>query len=459
MSKRTSGVVAALALACVMLMPSRGVFATNFADVTPTPQQVRWEDLEFGVIVHFGPNTFMDREWGDGTASPAVFTPAALDPDQWVQAAKAAGARYLVMVAKHHDGFCLWPSDQTDYSVRSSPWKNGKGDVVGEVAAAARKQGLPFGVYLSPWDRHDPRYADPKTYDRYYESELEELAQRYGELVEFWLDGAGSEGHVYDFPRFIETLRTYQPNTLVFADVGLFDYGDIRWVGNEEGVVRGENWNVIDRHGTLRWRPAEVDTPLRRFHWFWHPNDERSLKTVAELMQTYENSVGRGGQLMLGIAPDRQGLLPQSDVVRLREFGDAIRKRYGDNLMKQHPPGSDPELERALDDDPDTFWSAPAGSHHATLEVKFDHPIQFDRAVTMEWLETGQRVRQYRIEAWTGTEWKPVAQAQAIGHKKIDAFPAVTTNRVRLNLLSTTDAAQIREFALYNSQASATAPR
>jgi alpha-L-fucosidase len=459
MSKRTPGVVAAVALACVMLMPPRGVFAANFADVTPSPQQVRWEDLEFGVIVHFGPNTFMDREWGDGTASPAVFTPEALDPDQWVQAAKAAGARYLVMVAKHHDGFCLWPTDQTDYSVRGSPWKNGKGDVVGEAAAAARKHGLQFGVYLSPWDRHDPRYADPKTYNRYYESELEELAQRYGELVEFWLDGAGSEGHVYDFPRFIETLRTYQPNTLVFADVGLFDYGDIRWVGNEEGVVRGENWNVVDRHGILRWRPAEVDTPLHRLHWFWHPGDESSLKTVDELMQAYENSVGRGGQLMLGIAPDRQGLLPGSDVDRLREFGEAIHKRYGNNLMKEHRAGSDSDLERALDDDPDTFWSAPAGSHHATLEVQFDRPIQFDRAVTMEWLETGQRVRQYRIDAWIGTGWKPLAQAQAIGHKKIDAFPPVTTDRVRLNLLATTDAAQIREFALYNSQASATVTR
>ncbi len=293
----------------------------TFTEVKPSPQQVAWQDLEFGVIVHFSTNTFLDREWGDGTASPAVFNPTNFDPDQWMKAIKASGAKYVVLVAKHHDGFCLWPTEQTDYSVKASPWRDGKGDVVGDVARSARKFGLKFGVYLSPWDRHDPRYANPEAYDKYYLSELEELAQRYGDLVEFWLDGAGSAGHVYNFPKIIETLRTYQPNTIVFADTGLFEYGDARWVGTESGRVDYENWNVIDRHGYLRWRPIEADTPLRKLHWFWHPHDEASLKSLGDLTTIYEETVGRGAQLMLGLAPDTQGLLPDSDVAPPQRIG------------------------------------------------------------------------------------------------------------------------------------------
>jgi alpha-L-fucosidase len=426
--------------------------AANFADVTPSPQQVRWQDLELGVIVHFGTNTFLGLEWGDGTARPAVFNPDALDAEQWVTAARDAGARYIVLVAKHHDGFCLWPTQESDYSVRGSPWRGGKGDLVAEVAAAARKYGLKFGVYLSPWDRHDPRYKDTAAYDDYYESQVDDLASHYGELTEFWLDGAGSGGHVYDFSRYIERLRVYQPNTLVFADVALFEYGDIRWVGNEDGFVPYENWNVIDRHGELRWRPAEVDTPLRKGHWFGGVDDEASLKSVAELVNTYEQSVGRGGQLMLGLAPNRHGLLPRSDVIRLREFGAAIKARYGNNLVRGHVRNQDENLERALDDDPDTFWSAPAGGHHAVIDVRFEQPVTFDRAMMMEWLEGGQRVRQFQVEFWNGHTWKAVARAQAIGHKKIEIFEPVTASRIRLNLLSTTDAAQIREFAIYDSR-------
>ncbi|HUD13510.1 MAG TPA: alpha-L-fucosidase [Terracidiphilus sp.] len=421
----------------------------DFSDIKPSAQQTAWQDLEFGVIIHFSTNTFLDREWGDGTADPSIFNPTAFDPDQWMKAIRDSGAKYVVLVAKHHDGFCLWPTEQTAYSVKSSPWKNGKGDVVGDVARAARKYGLQFGVYLSPWDRHEPKYKDSAAYDDYYQAELSELASNYGDLVEFWLDGAGSAGHVYNFPKIIETLRTYQPNTIVFADTGLFEYGDARWVGNESGRVPYENWNVIDRHGYLRWRPVEADTPLRQNHWFWHPNDEASLKSLNELLTTYDETVGRGAQLMLGLAPDRRGLLPDSDVARLEEFGQALRARYGHNLALQHAPVS-AEVSAALDGNPDTFWTAPAGSHHSTLEVSFPAPIIFNRAFTMEWLNDGQRVQKYSIDIWTGAVWKTVAAAQAIGHKKIDAFPAVTAARVRLNILSSADAAAIREFQLYN---------
>lgn len=422
--------------------------AQNFTDIKPSPQQVEWQDLEFGVIIHFGTNTFLDREWGDGTADPKVFNPTELDAEQWMRAIKAAGARYVVLVAKHHDGFCLWPTEQTDYSVKASPWLNGKGDLVHLVSDAAGKYGLKFGIYMSPWDRHDPRYADSSAYDDYYISALDELVQHYGELTEFWLDGAGSGGHVYNFPRIMNELRTYQPNTLVFADVGLFEYGDIRWVGNEEGIIPYENWNVVDRHGYLRWRPVEADTPLHKGHWFWHPNDESTLKSVDELVATYEQTIGRGGQLMLGLAPDRRGLLPDADVRRLQEFGKAISERYSTNLVRNHPR-SHAETEAALDSDPDTFWTAPAGSDHAMLEVDFSAPVKFDHALIMERLNGGQHVEHFRIESWDGRKWNSIDEARAIGHKRIDHFAATSASRVRLNILSSSGPAEIREFELF----------
>ncbi len=441
----------ALGAAALALASFNAGAQDSVGDIRPAPYQVAWQDMEFGVILHFSTNTFLDREWGDGTASPATFNPTQFDPDQWMKAIRASGAKYVVLVAKHHDGFCLWPTEQTTYSVKSSPWKNGKGDVVGDVARAARKYGLKFGVYLSPWDRHEPKYKDSAAYDDYYNDELVELASNYGDLVEFWLDGAGSGGHVYNFKKIIETLRTYQPDTVVFADTGLFEYGDARWVGNEAGIVDYENWNVIDRHGYRRWRPVEADTPLRNLHWFWHPNDESSLKSLDILLDTYDKTVGRGAQLMLGVAPDNRGLLPDSDVKRLEEFGAALRKRSENNLALHHAAAT-PGASAALDDDPDTFWSAPAGSHHSELEVSFDHPVTFDHALTMEWLNDGQHIEKYAIEVWNESDhrWKAIAEGQAIGHEKIDQFPAATATRVRLNILSSTSEAHIREFQLYD---------
>ena len=435
--------IALIAAASVQSAP-----AQNFTGVRPSPQQLAWQDLRFGVIIHFGTNTFLDREWGDGTASPSVFNPTQFDPDQWMRAIRASGAKYVILVAKHHDGFCLWPTAQTSYSVKSSPWENGRGDVVGDVERAARKYGLQFGIYLSPWDRHDPRYKDSAAYDVYYNAELSELAQNYGNLAEFWLDGAGSAGHVYNFEKIIETLRTYQPNTIVFADTALFAYGDARWVGNEDGRVPYENWNVIDRHGYLRWRPVEADTPLHAGHWFWHPNDESTLKSVQELLTTWDDTVGRGAQLMLGLAPDRRGLLPDADVARLEAFGEALRARYANNLALAHEPTT-PQVAAALDGNPDTFWSAPQASRHAALEVRFAKPVTFNRALTMEWLNDGQQVEHYCIEVWQHETWKSVACAHAIGHQKIDIFSQVTTTRVRLNILSSAGPAAIREFQLY----------
>ena len=447
----TSNRIPMVAVMLIFILAGSAGLAQNFTDIKPSPQQVAWQDLEFGVLIHFGTNTFLDREWGDGTASPKVFAPSQFDPEQWMRAIKAAGAKYVVLVAKHHDGFCLWPTGQTDYSVKSSPWENGQDDVVRRVSQAARKFDLKFGVYLSPWDRREPSYQNSAKYDDYYIAELSELTANYGDLVEFWLDGAGSEGHVYNFPRIIDNLRISQPNTLVFADAALFEYGDIRWAGNEDGTIPYENWNVLDRHGYLRWRPVEADTPLHKNHWFWHPNDEATLKSVAELVSTYEETIGRGGQLMLGLSPDRRGMLPDADVNRLEQFGAAIRKRYGRNLIaKEHIRGQG-AIEAALDGDPETFWSAPAGSHQAVLEANFAKPVTFDHALVMEWLNDGQHVEHFRIEAWTGKHWSSLVEGNAIGHKRIDHFGPVTASHIRLNILASSSEVHIREFQVFSA--------
>jgi alpha-L-fucosidase len=426
--------------------------AQNLTDVKPSPQQVAWQDLEVGAIIHFGPNTFMDREWGDGTADPSVFNPTQADPEQWMRAAQSAGIKYIVFVAKHHDGFCLWPTAQTEYSVKSSPWKRGQGDLVHDVAAAARKYGLKFGVYLSPWDRHEPLYRDSSAYDGYYVAELNELGIGYGELVEFWLDGAGSAGHVYDFDRYVDNLRVYQPNALVFADAALLKYGDIRWVGNEEGIASEDNWDVLDLRGYLRYRPAEADTPLRTSHWFWHPNDEKSLKSVSQLLDTYHRTVGRGAQLMIGLAPDNRGLLPDADLRRLKEFGDAVASIYAAKKNLASRAANAALFRAAVDSDPDTVWSPAEGSHAAIIDLVFPHPVRFDRTLTMEWLVDGQKVQKYVIQIMDGTKWKTIYAGTTIGHKKIDLFPPVSTERVRLNILSSSATPRIREFQLFDGR-------
>jgi alpha-L-fucosidase len=441
-----------LAILGLLLLCPPLTFPQNFSDVRPSPQQSEWQDLEVGVLIHFGLNTFTNQEWGDGTVDPKVFNPSQLDPEQWALAAQAAGAKYLILVAKHHDGFCLFPSRRTKYGVESSPWKNGKGDLVKEVAEACRKHGLKFGVYLSPWDRHELTYKINVAYDRFYDTQLEELVTRYGEIEELWLDGAGSEGHIYNFEKYLRTLRTYQPNTLIFADVGFLAWGDIRWVGNEDGVAREDNWNVVDRLGYLRWRPAECDTPLREEHWFWHPHDEKSLKSLSKLLDIYHQSVGRGAQLVLGLAPDDRGLLPDSDVARLRDFGETIQRLYSNNLARKgtFSASAGDDAGRAFDGDPDTFWSAPADTHSATLEVSFPKPISFDRTVIMEWLNAGQRIQKYDLQAWDGKEWRTLLAGTTIGHKKIDIFPKTTATRVRLRILMASDSPHIREFQIFD---------
>lgn len=286
----------------------------------PTPEQLAWHDLELGMFCHFGINTFCNQEWGDGSDPPGKFRPTSLDARDWVGTAKEAGFGYFILTAKHHDGFCLWQTGTTDYSVRSSPWKNGKGDVVAECAEACAELGMPFGIYLSPWDRNAPCYHDKEAYDDFYAAQLTELLTGYGPLVEIWFDGAGSEGREYDWPRIMELVKKHQPQAMVF------NMGEptVRWVGNEDGVAPYPCWNTakVARQSmytgdmakwlpeTPPWVPAECDVSIRKGSWFWHPGEEHRLRSLVELLDIYYRSVGHGAVLLLNVPPGRSGTSP-----------------------------------------------------------------------------------------------------------------------------------------------------
>ncbi|WP_232729931.1 alpha-L-fucosidase [Paenibacillus phocaensis] len=390
--------------------------------------------MEMGMFCHFGLNTFCDQEWGDGTDSPERFNPAQLDARQWVSTAKACGFRYFVLTAKHHDGFCLWPTSTTDYSVASSPWREGRGDVVRECAEACREEGMGFGIYLSPWDRHEPSYADPKAYDDFYARQLEELLTGYGPLVEIWFDGAGSEGREYDWPRIMELVKRHQPGAMVF-NMGA---PTIRWVGNEDGLAPYPCWNTAESAKgsmfseaslkwlpeTPKWVPAECDVPLRKDRWFWHAGEEHLLLSVEQLMNIYYQSVGHGATLLLNAAPDDRGLIPEADVLRLREFGREVQRRFDQALAETSGEGD-------------------------RMEVELDGGRVIDHFVMMEDLAYGERVLEYVLEAQVDGEWLALKRGSAIGHKKIDAVAPVRTDKIRLRIAKASAEPKIRKLAVY----------
>lgn len=406
----------------------------NTADLArPTQAQLRWQDFELGMFCHFGLNTFCDREWGDGADSPARFNPVSLDARQWARLAKEAGFRYLVLTAKHHDGFCLWQTHTTDYSVRSSPWKGGKGDVVRECAEACAREGIGFGLYLSPWDRHEPRYNDKAAYDDFYAAQLTELLTRYGLLAEVWFDGAGSEGRAYDWPRIMDLVKLHQPEAMVFN----MGRPTIRWVGNEDGVAPYPCWNTANEArssmftkdmltwlpDTPHWVPAECDVPIRRRHWFWHPNDEASLLSLEELQEIYYRSVGHGTNLLLNVAPDDRGLIPETDVARVLELGGWIRDTFSAAVARASGEGS-------------------------LLELSLAAPRRVDHIVLMEEIAQGERVKEYIVEVLAGGEWVEAARGSAIGHKKIDRVEPRVIRGARLKILAADAPPVIRSFAL-----------
>ena len=376
-------------------------FAVGAAPL-PTPQQLAWQKHELTMFCHFGVNTFTDREWGEGTEAESIFNPTDLDCRQWVSAAKAGGFKLMIMTAKHHDGFCLWPSKFTDHSVKRSPWKNGQGDVVGEFVAACRAQKMKIGLYLSPWDRHEKTYGTD-AYNDHFCHQLTELLSNYGVIDEVWFDGANGEGpngkkQVYDWNRYFALIRQLQPRALI-----AISGPDIRWVGNESGVARPGESSVQTRDGQPVWYPAECDVSIRP-GWFYHASEDGKVKSLAELMDIYFKSVGRNSVLLLNVPPDRAGRFAAPDVRRLQEFGAAVHGLFANEIA--HGAGNG--------------------------IVEFGGEKTFNLVNVQEAIAQGERVQAYHLEVRQGGAWQPVAKGTVIGQRNLHRVAEVKAEAARL---------------------------
>lgn len=425
---------------------------------TPTAAQLAWQQMEINMFCHFGPNTFSDKEWGDGSEAADLFNPTALDCKQWVAVAEGAGMGGIILTAKHHDGFCLWPSQQSSHTVAQSPWRDGQGDVLRELAEACRGH-VAMGVYISPWDRNHPAYGS-EAYNTVFAGTLLEVHREYGPLFEQWLDGANGEGpngkrQRYDWALFNETVLTVNPNAIIFSDVG----PGCRWVGNEEGKAGETCYSTLNcdglepgtgqpttdtlmqgSRGGSRWIPAECDVSLRP-GWFWHPDEEP--KTLQELLQIYYASVGRNGLLLLNVPPDRQGRIAEGDSLRLMELRAALDSIFGHDLAKgaklrasQQRGGKrckDYGVENLTDGNYETYWAVEDSVLCPSVQLDFKRPVTFNRLLLQEYIPLGQRVEGFHIEyqAEDGS-WRRLAAGSTVGYKRILLTPTVSTRAVRV---------------------------
>jgi len=403
----------------------------------PTARQLAWQRDELAMFLHFGVNTFTDREWGDGTEDPAIFAPTALDVRQWARSARAAGFRTMILTAKHHDGFCLWPTRTTEHSVARSGWRGGNGDVVRELVDACRAEGLKAGVYLSPWDRNAPAYGDSTRYNEMYRTQLTELLTNYGEIHEVWFDGANGEGpngrrQEYDWPKVWGLVRRLQPGAVIFSDAG----PDVRWIGNENGSASETNWSAVDpavvpypgatgdavnrmlQHGDPAgtvWRPGESDVSIRP-GWFYHPAEDRSVKSADQLVALYFSSVGRNSKLLLNVPPGRDGLLHPADVAQLAAMRERLDSRFANDLAAGHP----------------LRWHARA--HGAVGEIDLGRASSIGLIDLAEEIQHGQAVARYHVEGSDGGPWRTLSSGTTIGYRKLDRIPSVSARRVRLTI-------------------------
>jgi len=443
---------------------------------TPSPQQLAWHELEYYAFVHFNMNTFTDYEWGTGKEDPNLFNPTELDCRQWARVCRDAGMKGIIITAKHHDGFCLWPSKYTDHTVASSQWRDGKGNVLKDLSEACGEFGLKMGIYLSPWDRHEPSYGDSPRYNEHFKNQLREVLTNYGEIFEVWFDGACGEGpngkrQVYDWDGFIQVVRECQPNAVIFSDGG----PDVRWVGNEHGFAGETNWCLLRRDevypgypnyheltsghadGT-HWVPAECDVSIRP-GWYYHQSQDDQVKSLAELMEIYYKSIGRNANLLLNLPVDRRGLVHENEVKRLMEFKNVIDLSFAKNLAKgkkasaSHFRANDTKFspQKAIDGDKSTYWTTDDDVLTASLEIDLGESTQFNRVMIQEYIALGQRIESFSIDAWNGEKWKKICEGTTIGYKRILRFPSVIANKVRLNILKSRACPTISNLAVFNT--------
>jgi alpha-L-fucosidase len=456
------------------------------ANIVPTPRQLRWQKLELTAFFHFGVNTYTNREWGTGKEDPKIFNPEKLDADQWVKVAKDAGFKQVILTAKHHDGFCLWPTKTTQHSVVSSPWKDGKGDVVKEVAEACKKQDVGFGVYLSPWDMNAPLYGTEE-YNDFFIAQLTELLTQYGRIDEVWFDGANGEGpngkkQVYDFGRWYQLIRKLQPSAVI-AIMG----PDVRWVGTETGYGRQTEWSVVpvdnldptitaatsqqgiafkpqgDMRGDvlgsrerlshakgLAWYPAETDVSIRP-GWFYHPEEDSKVKSPKKLLDIYFNSVGRNGVLLLNLPPDKNGLISEADINTLKGWTSLREGIFNKNLASGAKiiSSNGKNKKALLDNNYNSYWTTKRKDTSATIEIQLKNKPTFNVLMLQENISIGQRIEKFSLEYWNGKEWVQGAEGTTVGYKRLLQFPEITAEKVRIHIISSRLNPTLSEIGLY----------
>lgn len=448
----------------------------------PTERQLRWHEMEFYGFLHFTVNTFTDKEWGYGDEPEAVFNPTAFDPEQIVRTARDGGMKGLILTAKHHDGFCLWPSQYTTHSVKNSPWKDGKGDVVREISDACRRHGLRFGVYLSPWDRNQKDYARPE-YITYYRNQLRELLSNYGDIFTVWFDGAnGGDGFYggaretrkidnrvyYDWANTWKIVRELQPMAVMFSDGG----PDFRWVGNESGIAGDPCWATINGKGRYPgstsdglnsgerpgtdWIPAECDVSIRP-GWFYHAKEDARVKTPAQLLDIFYKSVGRGACLNLNLPPDRRGRIHENDVQALKGMRQILDSTFAKDLAaKARLTASNTRggssvygPDRVRDRRRDTYWATDDGITTPDLVLDLRRPTTFNVVSLREYLPMGQRVDTFALDRWEDGRWIEFATGTSIGNRRLVRTTPVTTAKVRLRITHAAVCPAISELGLY----------
>ena len=437
----------------------------------PTERQLAWQEMEQYAFIHFTTNTFTGKEWGYGDESPDVFNPSGMDVNQWIKTVKEAGLKAVVLTCKHHDGFCLWPSQYTEHSVKNSKWKNGQGNVVKEVADACHKNGLKFGVYLSPWDRNRADYGTT-SYVEYYRNQLRELFTAYGPVFEMWFDGAnGGDGFYggarekrkiagatyYDWPKTLNMVRKIEPNVIFFSDAG----PDIRWCGNESGTIGETNWSTINSDSIYagksgienllnsgeengkNWIPAEVDVSIRP-GWFYHAEEDSKVKTPEKLFEIYLSSVGRGSNLILNIPPDRRGLIHENDIKALQGWKKLIDETFKINLALKAKVNADSYRgnskiyapSNVTDHNKKTYWATNDNLTTGNLEINLGSKKNVKYIVIQEYIQLGQRVKSFAVSVWKNNKWEEAAKGSTIGYKKIIKLEPTDTEKVKVEIIA-----------------------
>ena len=466
----------------------------------PSENQLRWQEMEYYAFVHLSTNTFTDQEWGYGAPEDAkLFNPKELDAEQWAKVAKDAGMKGIIITAKHHSGFCLWPTETTEYSVKNSPWKDGKGDIIADLAKACKKYGLKMGIYISPWDRNNASYGllhsdgtAPYVTD-IFRKQIEECLTNYGDIFEIWFDGAnGGDGYYgganakrkidrktyYDWLNTYKLIRKLQPKAVIWNDNG--DRADLRWVGTESGYVGETNWSLQNKTGDVArsmlrygvengnaWVPGEVNTSTRP-GWFYHKNEDGKVKKLPELMDIYYKSIGRNGTLLLNFPIDRRGLIHEEDVKAALAFAKAIDTDFANNLATNamvtatNTRGKNKifRASNVIDQDKDSYWATDDNVKIASLTIEFDKPKEFNRFMAQEYIRLGQRVKSFKLEALINGKWTilkdqlvadSINSTTTIGYKRILTFPTVQARKIRFTITNTKASALISNIGVYNA--------